>query len=183
MTSTTTTTTNSRVIWRYATLGGAPVVVTRHDDQAYTETEFGGRVVVHDCRWLCLGCGSGSHSVDVDPESVCQSGADRHAAECRAMAPVGEGTPSPTTAILAGLAGVRQELADLTAAVRDLADPVNEAACALADITEVLSDLPDREGLADIATAVESLAASVDDRPRRSWWGRRRSVQAGEVSA
>jgi hypothetical protein len=99
---------------------------------------------------------------------------------------------SEARAELDQLAGIRREVAGLSAAVRELtttlakaADPVAEAARALPDIANAISDLPDRgEGLADVATAVESLAANME-RPRPSWvrrFVRRREAPASEVA-
>jgi hypothetical protein len=176
-----TTATNGRVIWRYATLGGAPVVVTRHDAEMCVTTDYcGTREQVEDCRWLCGGCGDSSRWHDgYDPvmtEAEAQARANKHAGQCRAMPVTSENTnPSPTldlTAVCAEIAGVRRELAYLAVAIEKAAEPMAEAARALPDIVSAISDLPDpAEGLADVAMAVECLVPN--DPPRWAFWRRR----------
>jgi hypothetical protein len=75
------------------------------------------------------------------------------------------------------LAGIRREIAGLTGAVRELTTAVIKSAESLPDIANAISDTPDHgQVLGDIATAVESLATSLD-RPRRSWFHRRKSTE------
>jgi hypothetical protein len=160
------TATTPRVIWRYVTLGGALVIVTRHEG-----------TVVHDgdvYDWKCLGCGTDQNlyfdGQDVS-ERTAQRHANQHAGECRSL-PSRPNTDEPSAAaglagIRAELTGVRQELANVAEVMRELAVTVDET---LLDVANAISDLPDpSEGLADIATAVESLVIRLKERPRRIW--------------
>lgn len=149
-----TQTTEGRLIWRYATLGGAPVIVTRHDDSAYV-AELPGWTEVRDCKWTCLGCGDANSGLRTEED--CQNGANRHAGACHS-APVATVETALAADPLAELAGVRREVEDLAAAVRDLA--LSFAKTAQAD------------ALSEVTTAVKALAAGLD-RPRRSRFGRR----------
>lgn len=179
----TTPVTTGRVIWRYATLGGATVAVTRHHDEACAAEDYCGRPVVEDCRWRCLGCGAGSEYVD--EESTCQVQAGNHSAKCRSM-PLDDEAADELAAIRAEVAGARRELADVAAQLRGLNITLAEAGIALAagaralpDIAQAVSDLPDSgEYLSDIATAVESLAANLE-RPRLRWF--RRASKCGDI--
>lgn len=81
------------------------------------------------------------------------------------------------------LAGIRREVAGLSQAVRELTataakgvESLQAIAWGTPDIATAISGIPDHSKvLGDIATAVESLATSIDERPRR-WFGRRKTI-------
>ena len=75
--------------------------------------------------------------------------------------------------------GIRHELAQLTGAVRELTATLAKPE-PLIDIANAVSDVANLgDGIADMATAVESLVSSLDEQPRRRlWFGRRASKEA-----
>lgn len=160
---------NAPVIWRYATLGGASVVVTRDDDAARGWAADPRDAVF---QWRCLGCGDNQDQHYDDRflrEGKAQNRANGHAAECRAMPLATQAVaPSPTAKLLAEVAGVRRELAGAVEAMRELVDRVADASNELSNVTDAIGDVGATEVLSDIARAIESLGDAVErDEPRR----------------
>lgn len=76
--------TETTVVMRFATAGGAIVFLTRHEVPRPAPGND-----THDCSWKCSGClqGSGTDQYNLHSMGYARDEANRHAGQCRAMPP------------------------------------------------------------------------------------------------
>jgi hypothetical protein len=178
---------------RFATVGGALVLLTRHEDEAH-RPDYG---YLRDHAWQCLGCGVTNNGtlgyVAVEPQGEALNGANAHAARCRAVpdriecaAPASSGH----RVVAAELVVIRERISQAVDAVRLLAGALTTAGPVidqrLQDLAEGVTELAERVGdelaelCGEVATEVAEIGAALEPAPTkpRSRWPWRRDGRA-----